>query len=409
MDKKLIDNYARLIAVSGGAVQKGQEVHIQASTEIADFAALVAKHCYECGASRVIVEWENEELQKLGYQYADEEKLSSLNEADIGMQNYLNARLPVMIYLESDDPDGLSGVDGGKLSRVLKARKLAIKPYRAQRENRYQWCIAGVPGKAWARKVFPDLKEEEAVEALWTAILKVARAYEGDPVENWKKHEANLKEKKAKLNALNLRKLVYKSSNGTDFEVGLIPGVIFEAGGEYTRGGKTMFEPNIPSEECFTSPMKGEAEGIVYSTKPLSYNGTLIEDFSVRFHKGQAVEVKAKKGQEALESILHIDEGSSYLGECALVPFDSPINQSGILFFNTLYDENAACHLALGRGFETLYPGYDELGDDEVHKRGMNTSTSHVDFMIGSRDLSITGIDKGGKEIPIFVNGNWAI
>ena len=207
---------------------------------------------------------------------------------------------------------------------------------------------------------------------------------------------------------MNLRKLIYKSSNGTDFQVGLIPGVVFMATGESARGSDVVFQPNIPSEECFTSPMKGEAEGIVYSAKPLSYNGVLIEDFSVRFEKGKAVEVKAKRGQEALESILHIDEGSAYLGEVALVPFDSPINNTGLLFFNTLYDENASCHLALGRGFNTLYPGYDELGDEEVHKRGINKSVSHVDFMIGSKDLSITGIDKDGKEIPIFRDGNWA-
>ncbi len=408
MDKKKLENYARLIAVSGGAVQKGQEVYITSSTEVAYFAEMVAKQCYLAGASRVRIKWTNEELDRLNYQYADEENLSTLNELDKGEQEYLNAALPVMIYLESDDPDGLAGVDGGKLSRVLKARKLAIKPFRAKRENRYQWCIAGAPGMAWAKKVYPDLAPEEALEALWTAVLKVSRAFEGDPVKNWEEHEADLKARKAKMNSFHLRRLVYKSSNGTDFSVGLIPGVIFEAGGEMTRGGTVLFQPNIPTEECFTTPMKGDAEGIVYASKPLSYNGTLIEDFSVRFEKGKAVEVHAKKGQEALESILHIDEGSAYLGECALVPFDSPINLSNILFFSTLYDENAACHLALGRGFETLYPGYDELGDDEVHKRGMNTSTSHVDFMIGNRDLDITGIDENGKEIPIFRHGTWA-
>ena len=408
MDAKKIENYAHLIAKIGGAVKKGQEVVILSEVETVSFANKVAKYCYECGASRVIIEYSNPELEKLSYEYADEEKLSTLNQKDIGNQEYLNAVLPVMIYLISEDPDGLSGIDQKKLARILKAKKAAIGKYREKRENRYQWCIAGVPGKAWAEKVFPDLKGEEAIEALWKAILITARAYEGDPIQNWEEHEKNLKSRCAALNAMNLRKLIYKSSNGTDFQVGLIPGVVYMATGETARGSDVVFQPNIPSEECFTSPMKGEAEGIVYSAKPLSYNGVLIEDFSVRFEKGKAVEVKAKRGQEALESILHIDEGSAYLGEVALVPFDSPINNTGLLFFNTLYDENASCHLALGRGFNTLYPGYDELGDEEVHKRGINKSVSHVDFMIGSKDLSITGIDKDGKEIPIFREGNWA-
>lgn len=409
MDQIKIENYAKLVATVGGATQKGQEVHIIADVEIAYFAQLVSKYAYEAGASRVIVNYGDAELDKLDYTYADEENLSSLNQADIGKQLYLNEVFPVMIYLISEDPDGQAHLDAKKVARISRAKRAAIAPYRAKRENRYQWCIAGVPGKAWAKKVFPDVSEEEAIEKLWEAILVTARAYEGDPIKNWEEHEKTLKAKTEKLNALNLRKLIYKSSNGTDFEVGLIPGVIFLAGGETTRGGTTIFQPNIPSEEVFTSPMRGEAEGIVYSAKPLSYNGVLIEDFYVRFEKGKAVEVKAKKGQEALESILHVDEGSAYLGECALVPFDSPINNTGLLFFNTLYDENASCHLALGRGFETLYPNYDELGDDEVHSRGINKSISHVDFMIGSKDLNITGINDKGEEIAIFKDGNWAL
>jgi aminopeptidase len=201
--------------------------------------------------------------------------------------------------------------------------------------------------------------------------------------------------------------LHYAAKNGTDLKVGLIPGVIFLGGGEKTIDG-TYFEPNIPSEECFTSPMKGQAEGIVYASKPLAYNGQLIENFYVRFHEGKAVEVHAEKGQEALESIISLDEGASYLGECALVPFDSPINQTGLLFYNTLYDENACCHLALGRGFTELFPHFEQYSDEELRSFGINKSLSHVDFMIGTNDLSIIGTDDKGKEIVLFKNGTWA-
>ena len=206
---------------------------------------------------------------------------------------------------------------------------------------------------------------------------------------------------------MNLVELRYKSTTGTDFKVGLIPGVIFLGGGEKTLDG-TFFQPNIPSEECFTSPMRGKAEGIVYASKPLVYNGQLINNFNIRFHEGKAVEVHAETGEEVLKSILELDEGSAYLGECALVPFDSPINNTGILFYNTLFDENAACHLALGRGFTNLYPDFEKYSEDELHSFGINKSLSHVDFMIGDKDLDITGITSSGKEVSIFRKGAWA-
>ena len=294
-----------------------------------------------------------------------------------------------------------------EIERSQLMNKATCMPYREKRENKYQWCIAGAASKLWAKRVFPKERGNKGVEKLWEAIIATSRAAEGKGIENWEAHEIDLKKRCDYLNSLKLKSLHYLSKNGTDLIVGLIPGVIFLGGGEKTVQG-TFFQPNIPSEECFTSPMKGEAEGIVYSARPLAYQGQLVEDFSVRFEKGRAVEVHAKQGEEILKGILAIDEGSSYLGECALVPFDSPINNTGILFLNTLYDENACCHLALGRGFTSLYPDFQKYSEDELHAFGINKSASHVDFMVGSEDLNIIGTTIEGKEIPLFKNGNWA-
>jgi len=239
-----------------------------------------------------------------------------------------------------------------------------IKPFRDKMENRYQWCIAAVPGKEWALKVFPELDENEAVEALWEAILSTSRALEGEPLVNWKEHNAELKRRYDYLNSLKLESLHYESSNGTDLTVGLIDRGRFLGGGEETLGGN-FFNPNIPSEEIFTTPMAGKAEGIVYATKPLSYQGTLIENFWIRFKDGKAVESGAEKNADVLAKMIAMDEGAAMLGECALIPFDSPINNTGILFFNTLFDENASCHLALGQGFSMLIEGVENMTVEE--------------------------------------------
>lgn len=407
MDERLIENYAELIVREGANVQKNQYVVIRTGVYEEEFASIVARKCYEAGAKRVFMRWESSKLNQVDLLYAEEEDLKHVFYFEEMESKFMLDELPTLIWLDGEDPDGLKGIDASKAARIKRARYMVTGKYREASENHHAWVIAGVPSLPWAKKVFPNLSDEEAIEKLWKAILKTSRAYEGDPIKNWKEHDEDLKNRCKYLNSLNLKKLKYKSSNGTDLEVGLIPGVRFAAGSEKTLEGN-VFSPNIPTEECFTSPMKGEAEGIVYSTKPLSYQGQLIEDFSVRFHEGKAVEVNARVGEEALRSILTLDNGSSYLGECALVPFHSPINETGILFFNTLYDENAACHLALGTGFPELYPDYEKYTDDEIRSFGINKSLSHVDFMIGSEDLDITGITLDGKEIKIFHNGDWA-
>jgi aminopeptidase len=272
-------------------------------------------------------------------------------------------------------------------------------------ENKFQWCIAGVPGVRWAAKVFPGIPEDEAVEKLWEAILGAARA-NGDPIANWEEHNRLIHSRCELLNSYNFAKLRYKSSNGTDFEVGLMEQGIFAGGAEKDLSGR-VFNPNIPSEEIFTTPRKGDAEGLLVATKPLSWQGTLIEDFSIRFANGKAVEVRARKGQEALERMIAMDENAPYLGECALIDHRSPISDMGILFYNTLYDENASCHLALGRGFDVCVANYEKYSREELKNMGVNDSMIHVDFMIGSADLDIDGITADGRKVPVFRKGSW--
>ncbi len=407
MKKSLLKKYAELIVASGIALKKGQSVVIRSNVGIESFTALVVEECYKHGAKHVIVDWSSEACARIAYKKGNKEVLASVLPYEIEKQKWLCDVIPCLIVLESEDPDGMAGLDQKKLAYIRSKRRAAFYPYAQKRDNHEQWCIAGVASPAWAKKIFPDLPRGKAVEKLWEAILATSRADDGNGIENWKKHDENLKGRCNYLNSLNLVELHYTSSNGTDLTVGLNPEVIFLGGGESTLEG-VYYQPNIPSEECFTSPIRGKAEGIVYSAKPLSYGGTLIEDFYVRFHEGKAVEVKAKRGQEALESILSIDEGSAYLGECALVPYDSPINNTGLLFFNTLYDENAACHLALGAGFTNLYKNFEKYSDEELHSFGINKSMSHVDFMIGSKDLNIVGTRSNGEKVQIFKDGNWA-
>jgi len=407
MKKSVLKAYADLIVKSGIALQKGQDVVIQSNVASEEFTAMVVDSCYKNGAKHVIMRWYSQKEKRAAFRRGKVKFVGQVLPFEIEFQKYSNDVLPCLIWIVSDDPSALKGVNPKKIADIQSAQMSQIMPYREKRENKYQWCIAGASSKEWAKQVFPKERGKKGIEKLWEAIISTSRAADGKGIENWRAHEIDLKKRCDYLNSLKLKSLHYLSKNGTDFTVGLIPGVIFLGGGEKTLQG-TFYQPNIPSEECFTSPMKGEAEGIVYSARPLAYQGQLIEDFSIRFEKGKAVEVHAKKGEEALKGILSIDEGSAYLGECALVPFDSPINNTGILFLNTLYDENACCHLALGRGFTSLYPDYQKYSEDELHGFGINKSASHVDFMIGSRDLNITGTTFEGKHVPLFKNGNWA-
>lgn len=405
MDKKRLDAYADLLVKKGLNLDRGQEVLIIANLDQPEFVRTVTEKCYEAGASRVSVDWHDMPVEKLHQLHQSEAMLSEVEPWVLSRWQWRAEKLPAMIWLDSDDPDGMDGIDQAKRAKAQMARFPVIKPYREASENKHQWCIAGVPGVEWARKVFPGIPDPEAVEKLWEAILSTARA-NGDPIANWDEHNRTIHRRCEKLNAFHFVSLEYKSANGTDFKVGLIPNGVFAGAAETDLSGR-VFNPNIPSEEIFTSPKRGEAEGVLVSTKPLSWQGSLIENFSIRFEQGKAVEVKAEKGQDALEKMIAMDEGAAYLGECALVDFDSPINNTGILFYNTLYDENACCHVALGRGFYDCIQDYPKYTQDEMKRMGINDSMIHVDFMVGSRDLSITGITPSGERVEIFRGGSW--
>ena len=406
MKKTVLREYARLIVRCGVNVQKGQEVLINADLDQPEFVQMVVEEAYKAKARKVTVNWEYQPLQKIQARYQTAKTLGTVEEWQRAkMQHYCDV-LPCQIHLVSEDPDGLKGVNMAKLAKARQMRYPIMKPYRDQMENKYQWCIAAVPGVAWAKKMFPNLSKNQAVEKLWEAILFTSRVNE-DPLKAWQDHDADLQARCDYLNSLGIESLHYTADNGTDFTVGMIPEAQFCGGGETSLQG-IFFNPNIPTEECFISPMRGKAEGIVYATKPLSYQGQLIEGFSIRFEGGKAVEVHAEKGEELLKTMISMDEGAAYLGECALVPQRSPIAESGLLFYNTLFDENAACHLALGMGFADTIRDFQNKTLDQCRELGVNESKIHEDFMIGCDSMNIDATTRDGRVVPIFRNGNWA-
>ena len=406
MQKTKLRQYARLIAQKGANIQKNQPVIINCELDQPEFIEILVDECYKAGALSVDVKWTHLPLTKLNVRHKSQKELSRVFDWELEQIKHYKDALPVMIYILSEDPDGLKGVNPQKMSKALQIRRKAFKPYRDEMDNKYQWCIAAVPSVKWAKKLFPDLSKKQAVEKLWQAILSCSRA-DGDAILNWEQHNKSIAEKCKYLNDLELEFLEYSSSNGTNLKVGLIDGTEFLGGvGTTTKG--IEYNANIPTEEVFISPKKGVAEGIVYSTKPLSYQSQLIENFSLTFKDGKVVEYKAEKNEELLGKLLDMDENAAFLGECALVPYNSPINESGLLFYNTLFDENACCHLALGAGFNNCIKGYEQKTFDECKEMGINDSIVHEDFMIGSEDLSIIGITKSGKKVQIFKNGVWA-
>ena len=407
MELERLREYAQLLAAKGVGTEKGDEIWINCQLDQPEFVRMVVEECYKLGAKKVRVRYSDEKLAKLNYKYMGLKDLSKVPEYTVAEYRYMAKHLVSMLHIVSDDPTALAGVNINKMMKASMKTRKKVKPFRDKMDGKYKWCIGAVPSIGWAEKVFPNLKGEEAVEALWKVILDCSRV-DGHAIENWNNHNQNLLKHRKKLQDLDLQWLEYRASNGTNLKVELIKGINWGGGFEKTDAGK-FFNPNIPSEEVFTSPKAGSVEGIVYASKPLSYNGDLIEDFWVRFEGGRAVEVYAKKGQKLLEQMIHMDDGAAKLGEVALVPYDSPIQNSGVLFYETLFDENAACHLALGRGFKDLFPDCAEIDKEECTRRGLNDSVIHVDFMIGTKDLEIVGTSFNGKKTVIFKDGNWAI
>jgi len=404
-----LKKYAKLIVRIGANVQENQDVVVFANVNDEYFVKYVVEEAYKAKARKVSVEWSSDEVTKIVYDKTGVEALKELPDWVIKRWEYRKDTLPAMIYIDSSDPDTLAGIDQNKMMEVRKFQGPIIRPIRKEMENKYQWTIAAIPGASWAQKVFPVFSKNEAVKRLWEAILVCARA-QGDPVLNWNKHNEYLLNKCNILNNLNIKKLYYKNSLGTDFNVSLIKDVIFMGGGANTIQG-VYYNPNMPTEECFTTPNKYSANGVVYATKPLSVQGRVIKDFGFRFQDGKVVECLAKDDdtKTLLEQLTSLDEGASRLGEVALVPWSSPVNQTNLLFYNTLFDENACCHLAIGMGFEDCIKDFEHKTKEEIEKYDLNDSIIHVDFMIGSRDLSIKAELEDGSLIDIFKDGTWAI
>ena len=409
MKKTILRKYARLAVRKGVNLKKGQGCAIYAQVEQHEFAEMVAEEAYRAGAKWVQVFWQDQAVRKLDLRHQTVTQLSRVEEWEKVQQQMFVDQLPARIHISSEDPDGLKGVSVPKMQKAQAARSTVLRPYRKAIDNKHQWTIIAVPSKKWAKKVFPGVRASVAEEKLWEAILQTVRVTpDNDPEAAWDQHNATLQEKSGKLNALDLDYLHYQAPNGTDFKCWLIPGAKWEGGGATILDG-TFYNPNMPTEEVFTSPMRGRCEGTLVSTMPLSYQGNLIDKFSVTFENGRVVSCQAEQGQALLERMVAMDEGAAMLGELALVPVESPIYQQGILFYNTLFDENATCHVALGRGFNEVIPGFDTMSGEELKAKGINDSIIHVDFMVGCKELSITGYTREGKAVQIFKNGTWAL
>ena len=407
----LLKKYADFIVRVGCNVQPQQTLIINASLEAAPLARLCVRSAFAAGARDVRVDWSDSAVSRARMELASEETLCEVK--PYVLRSYLDYAESeggaCVLHLLADDPESMAGLDGGKISRVNAARRKALMPWREYTMNdRIQWCIAAMPSKPWAKKIFPELSEADAVEKLWQLIFDVCRVTGGDPVTEWQGHLARLDELGKKMNALDLESLHFTSSNGTDLTVGLADGAIWESAGSKNEKG-VPFLPNIPTEEVFTAPHKDRVEGIVYGTKPYNYNGQLIKGFHVTFKNGRIEEYGAEENEALLGELLNTDEGARHIGEVALVPASSPINRSGALFYNTLFDENAACHIAFGASYPGTTAGGTALSKEELEARGMNQSTLHEDVMVGAEDTEITGLCRDGRTVQIFQGGEWVL
>ncbi len=401
-----MQNYARLIVRVGANVQKDQPVFISAPVECADFARLLADESYQAGACNVTVRWVDDTLTRLKYLNANDAVFDTFPAWEKALYDEVAETQTAVISVYATDPENLKGVDLDRIRRAGKVQSMALKAYAdKQMSNHFPWCVVSVASDAWARKVFPHLPAQEAFETLQNAIFDAARITD-DPVAAWEAHVATLEARKEKLNAYRFKTLVYRNALGTDLTVELPEHHVWIAAGERAKTGQA-FIANMPTEEIFTLPKRDGVNGVVVASKPLVLNGNVVDDFRFVLEAGKITNIQAGAGLEVLKNRIANDEGSAFLGEVALVPFDSPISNAGILFYNTLFDENASCHFAFGRAYP-CFSDADERTKEELVERGMNDSLIHEDFMIGTPDLSIVGITHDGQDIPVFVNGNFA-
>ncbi|MCG8395418.1 aminopeptidase [Bacillus atrophaeus] len=402
-----LSTYALLAVEVGVNVQKGQHVVVNASTEVRDFVRLIVKHAYEKGAKHVTVNWQDDEISRLKYELAPPEAFNEYPEWEAKGKEALAKKGAAFISVVSSSPDLLKGIGSKRIAAFQKAAGKALHTYRQYiQSDKVSWTVIGAASAGWASKVFPGHTEEEATQLLWEEIFNTTRVNEENPVQAWKEHDQTLHEKVDHLNAKHYSALHYQAE-GTDLTIELPKKHVWAGAGSINENGNE-FMANMPTEEVFTLPQKDGVNGIVSSTKPLSYGGNIIDNFTLIFKNGRIVDIKAEKGEDILKELVETDEGSHYLGEVALVPYDSPISKSDILFYNTLFDENASNHLAIGSAYAFNIEGGKQMSREELVKEGLNESITHVDFMIGSKDMSIDGITADGKREPVFRNGNWA-
>ena len=407
MEEKL-QEYARLLVRVGLNVQRGQTLVISSPVECAYFARLCAAEAYAVGCKEVVMNWHDDALGRMKYLYADD---AVFDDVPLWRRHFFNDYAQegaAYLAISASDPENLKGVDGSRIIRAQQASGKALKEFdRLQMCSGFPWCIASIPIPSWAKTVFPDDGEERAMEQLWDAIFQAVRiSGDGKAVEKWQAHLKTLHARMEKLNALKFKSLHYTNALGTDLTVELPEGHIWEAGNDVTLSGQEYIA-NIPTEELFTSPLKTGVNGVVYASLPLVHDGNIIDGFHFVVKNGKIVEARARQGEETLQAAIAVDEGASYFGEVALVPYDSPISNQKILFYNTLFDENAACHIAFGEAYPCLEGG-QKMTKEELKARGLNDSITHVDFMVGTPDLRIVGTTHDGREIPVFENGNFA-
>lgn len=402
-----LTRYAELAVKVGVNIQPNQQLYIAASLEAAPLVRLIVKKAYETGAKQVFVDWNDDEVSRLRFEMAPEDSFSEFPSWKVQEREQLAEQGAAFMSIVSQSPDLLKGIDSKRIAASQKATGQALNKYRQYvQSDKISWTVLAAPSKAWAAKVFPELPEDQQVDALWDAIFKAVRADLDQPIDAWKKHDELLHTKVDYLNGKKYAKLHY-TSQSTDLEVALPKGHLWCGAGSINEKGDA-FMANMPTEEVFTVPQKDGVNGYVSSTKPLSYGGNIIDEFKVTFENGRITDVTAKQGEDVLKQLVDTDEGSHYLGEVALVPHESPISASDILFYNTLFDENASNHFAIGSAYSFCLEGGKKMSSEELLKHGLNQSITHVDFMVGSDKMDIDGILEDGTREPIFRNGNWA-
>ncbi|SUK91254.1 aminopeptidase PepS [Staphylococcus aureus] len=408
--KEKLQQYAELLVKVGMNVQPKQPVFIRSSVETLELTHLIVEEAYHCGASDVRVVYSDPTLKRLKFENESVEHFANheLKSYDVEARMDYVKRGAANLALISEDPDLMDGIDSQKLQAFQQQNARAFKGYmESVQKNQFPWVVAAFPSKAWAKRVYPELSVEEAYIKFIDEVFDIVRIDGNDPVENWRQHIANLSVYAQKLQQKNYHALHYVSE-GTDLTVGLAKNHIWEDATSYVNGKEQAFIANIPTEEVFTAPDRNRVDGYVTNKLPLSYNGTIIDQFKLMFKDGEIIDFSAEKGEAVLKDLINTDEGSRRLGEVALVPDDSPISNRNTIFYNTLFDENAACHLAIGSAYAFNIQGGTEMTVEEKIASGLNDSNVHVDFMIGSSDLTIYGIFEDGSKELAFENGNWA-